>query len=386
MLKSSVAIASSLAVLTTVVGFQPANAVQFKKLIETGQSIPGDRKPLEFISPVELGRDGQVAVLLSTTFVPGAISEQYRGLYSISKGGVLKLVEGGISRGDGTGKDIGAVSLSSGKIAYVVRDYVAPSSKSVLRLGTPGDVKDVISLDDVGPTTSRSLVYTNGIIHLLEGRDLGGFVLSKVRQVDTLTPQPTVTVIAESAFPTQYQEIKAGANSIVLRQSKPIAPSTLSERPLTQGVFKPIQPLGKSPGSCGLAVSFENIVSCSFNDVSGPKGYTLSVRFGASGTFKPIEIPNADQVQFVSAPSISQEKVIFQVTEKSDISRTPTTKIYLSFNAQKPQLLLKSGTQLDGKTISRVNLASNGRSIAVNSAIITVDFQNGSQALYRADF
>lgn len=86
--------------LSLAIGFAatatPAYALKFTKLIQYGQTVPGNSQPVAGISGVTIGLDGQVAVSLSHARVdiPAGGYTEFRGIYSISKNGTIRLVAG----------------------------------------------------------------------------------------------------------------------------------------------------------------------------------------------------------------------------------------------------------------------------------------------------
>lgn len=395
MLKFSATIAMGLALLTTVTGLQAAHATQFKKLLQAGQSI--NDVLLISIGNATLGRDGQVVAVLGTV---RSRRDSFIGVYSISKGGNLRLVEevAGFRRSDSSGesKFFSAPSLSEGKIAYWIGESritaTGRQGLASLRFGTAGDMKTILSPRPVISFEIPAVVLTNGIIHILEPKDsqvVGDKASAILSQVDT-NQNNALTVLGQVFDPLSYERIRAGADSLVVQQrDRTSGTVTLLERPLSQGTFSPIVPIGKNPGSCGFAVSFGSVVSCSEkNPQIGQANYGLSARFGKNARFQPIEIPNLAKVTAVDSPSISQDKVVFRTVEQDPNNPSRNiTKIYLSFSGKTPKVLLQTGSKLDGSTVSEVKLVdSDPRSIAVNSVLVEVSFTDQPLALYRVDF
>ena len=153
----------------------------------------------------------------------------------------------------------------------------------------------------------------------------------------------------------------------------------LLERP-NGGQFLQLNPQGKNPGSCGFAVSFENVVSCS----SEGSQYVLSARFGKKSNFVNLPLPNATTLKSVNGLSISNEKIIFKATEQAGAGAI-VERIYLSNKIQVPQAVISSGETLDGKTITGLSLNENDRSIADNYIVFIATFSDSSKALYRVD-
>ena len=76
--------------------------------------------------------------------------------------------------------------------------------------------------------------------------------------------------------------------------------------------------------------------------------------------------------------------MLFRSTEQTTTGAI-VDKIYTSLNRQAPKVVIAAGEQLDGKTVTGLKLSDNGRTIALNSAVFTATFSDGSSALYRVD-
>ena len=372
---------------------QPASALQFKKLIETGQTIPGNNQPLTVIESPTIGRDGQAAVYLKTKSVTVNGSDffsttQFVGIYSIGQSGNISLLDQGAtvsSARTATVNTFTAPSISQGKIAYLTYSLTSDRGSestpiSILKVGTPGDVKqygNIISGYYVRGIPNVS--FTNGMVYGLET----SLILSRppidggrVKLLNINSPTPAFTTLSTSVDNTA---IRSGSQSVVLLSVDPNKVHKLFERP-NNGPFVQLNPQGQNPGSCGFAVSSENVVSCS---VAGSQ-YVLSVRFGKASNFVSLPLPNAATLKSVSDPSISNNKIIFKTTEQ-DPNGSIVEKIYLSNKNQAPQLIVSSGQVIDGKTITGLKLNTYGRTIADNYVVFIGTFSDSSQALYRID-
>ena len=393
--KSTVVLAIGSTLLISFV--QPASAKQFKKLVETGQIIPGNDRPLARIESPTIGRDGQVAVKLETESINtsnmgGNKSVNFIGLYSIGRGGNISLLDKGLfTRIDrsATIDSFTAPSISQGKIAYFayrteIRSTDA-TTVSTLKVGTPGNVKQypAITSSLYSPVRSAPQIsFVNGTVYTLEtGFNLAGQPtgLERVGLIDTNSPSPTFKALSVSG---DNRAIRSASQSLVLLSktqdfSNPMF--KLLER-LNGGQFVQLNPQGKKPGSCGFAVSFENVVSCS----SEGNDYVLSARFGKKSNFVNLPLPNATTLKSVSSLSISNEKIIFKATEQTAAGAI-VERIYLSNKTQAPQAVISSGETLDGKTITGLSLNENDRSIADNYVVFIATFSDSSKALYRVD-
>ena len=391
----TIALAIGSALLTSSV--QPASAKQFKKLVETGQIIPGNDRPLARIESPTIGRDGQVAVRLetesiNTSGIAGNKSVYFIGLYSIGRGGNISLLDKGLfTRIDrsATIDSFTAPSISQGKIAYFayrteIRSTDA-TTVSILKVGTPGNVKQYPAITSSLYSPIRSapqISFVNGTVYTLEtGFTLSGLPtgLERVGLVDTNSPSPTFKVLSVSG---DNRAIRSASQSLVLLSKTPEFSNPtfkLLERP-NGGQFVQLNPLGKNPGSCGFSVSFENVVSCS----SEGNNYVLSARFGKKSNFVNLPLPNATTLKSVSDLSISNEKIIFKATEQT-VAGAIVERIYLNNKTQAPQAVISSGETLGGKTITGLSLNENGRTIADNYVVFIATFSDNSKALYRVD-
>ena len=376
---------------------QPASATQFKKLVETGQIIPGNNRPLVDIKSPTIGRDGQAAVNLETESIEtisqqgsGTDRSQFLGIYSISRGGTISLLDKGMFVRIGRGRTIdgfSAPSISQGKIAYFAfrANIIAGSGSydSTLKVGTPGDVKQYPAITPSLYTgTSPEISFVNGTVYTLETRLNFGLStgLERIGLIDTKSPSPAFNVLSVSG---ENRAIRSASQSLILstKTREGISPTVykLFERP-NGGQFVQLNPQGKNPGFCGFAVSFENVVSCS----SEGSQYILSARFGKKSNFVNLPLPNATTLKSVSDISISNEKIIFKATEQAAAGAI-VERIYLSQKSQVPKVIISSGDKLDGKTIKELTLNENGRTIADNYVVFIATFSDNSKALYRVD-
>ncbi len=376
---------------------QPVSATQFKKLIETGQTPPGTDKPIATISEVSIGRDGQAVINIQTAFVPGPSGRrsgsQFFGIYSITKGGKISLVSQGSKVVDIEGsidsKGLLSPSISGGVIAYLTYDLSEPSrmpgqiytAKGFLNVGVPGSITNYGSLfSGLSATRNPKVSFSNGLAYVLESSAILSQRppqdITRLKVLDTRASNPVFTIIANS---NSIQGIRSGSQGVIMLMMTPEKVYKLFERP-NDGQFVQLNPQGQNPGSCGFAVSYESVVSCS---TAGNQS-TLSARFGKQNNFVTLPLPNPTILKSISDPSISNDKTLFKATEQ-DANGAIVEKIYVSPNTQAPKSIIGSGEKLDGKTIIGLKLSDNGRSIADNYVVFIAIFSDGSQALYRAD-
>jgi hypothetical protein len=377
-----------------------AQAKQFTKLLQLGQVVPGSDQPVTDIVEPTIGQDGQVAVLLKTKPVDIAVTQpgpftstsSFKGIYSIPRNGQIRLLEGGTSRNGFrflTREEFSAPSISQGKIAYLAMKQSESGAIGTrdtnLRVGTPGAVKTVLSLklsNAVAESGKPNLAFVNGKAYFLDDLfadgDFGnGKIVGVLGLVNTLAPTPTVVTLRSN--PDQ-QTIRASAKSLLV-----LAGSGILESPGDVN-FRSVELPPSRSISPSFSVSRDNIVvTDSFNPA-------VFVRFGKPGKFSFLAaVPNGS-VRRVFDPSISDRSVIYRgigplaLKPMSTEFVTTTDNIYLSKNAQTPFSLIGKNDTLDGKTVSQVLLASNGRTIAGNSAVFTASFTDGTVALYRVDF
>jgi hypothetical protein len=378
-----------------------AQAKQFTKLLQLGQLVPGSNQPVTDIVEPTIGLDGQVAVLLKTKSVrtgPGPfLDTTFKGIYAVPRNGQIRLVEGGVtvvSFRSGNRLEFSAPSISEGKIAYLAMAqtitaaaYSEPRSTK-LRVGTPGAVKTILSLTLFGREAALSgnpnLAFVNGQAYFLDDILPAGAEPnnpdSRVRVlglVNTLSPTPSLVKLRSN--PDQ-QTIRASAKSLLVSTRSGLLESSGDAN------FRPVELPPSRSISPSFSVSRDNIVvTDSFNPA-------VFVRFGKQGEFSFLPaVPNGN-VRRVSNPSISDRNVIYRgigplaLKPMSTEFVTTTDNIYLSKNAQTPISLIGKNDTLDGKTVSQVLLADNGRTIAGNSAVFTASFTDGTVALYRVDF
>jgi hypothetical protein len=385
-----------------------ANAKTFKKLVETGQKLSAastnasgaQNQPVERISDAAIGSDGQVAVFIKNKAIvtpppgyPGGYgnSEASLGIYSISKGGAIKVVQQGGEGGSSytysnsfTGPSISEGLIAFGTYVTSASRYASPAPKSILQVGTPSDVKSYPSIYALNFGADIPKVsFTNGLAYALESSyKYGGapnYEVTKsmtLRRLNIRDVTPTFTTLSSDP---NNREIRSGSRSLLLLSVSPTNVYRLFERP-HDGQFSELKPIGKNPGSCGFAVSYENVVSCSAENGQ----FKLSARFGAAGSFVAIPLAG-DSTRSVSSPSISQNKIIFFAAEQG-ANQAITQRIYLSLDGKTPTRVISTGDQLDGKVITELALSDNGRALSGNYAVFTATFSNSSKALYRVDF
>lgn len=380
--------------LSTAFSSSPASAKQFKKLVQVGQILPGIDQPVERFSSASIGLDQQVVVLLSgELFLSNPqTSERTEGVYSITKSGEISLLQKGFSRFFSLSlvkESFTAPSISQGKIAYGTysestnRGTISAPTNSILQVGTPGKIKAYGPLISNGrlALSPPQVSIVNGLVYsLARFDDANSNFVSLLTVLDTKAANPVFKTISTDINNT---EIRTGSKSLVVLSTSRTGlyyESTivykLFERP-HNGQFIQLNPLGKNPGSCGFAVSGENIVSCSAEN----NKFVLSTRFGKAAQFTQIQLPQ--NINSVATPSISAEKVIFKATETT--SNGTANVIYLSKKGKAPTAIIRTGDLLDGKTVTSLSLSNNGRAIAKNSVVFLAGFSDAPSALYRVD-
>lgn len=380
-----------------------ANAKTFTKLVETGQKVSdapfsgeSNDQPIDLIEAPTIGRDGQTAVFLRKKTVPrvegpprpGFVGvNTYLGIYSISKGGRISLLsQGAIEQNSGFINSFTSPSISEGLIAYgtyttgpAFRGGFQPPV-SILRVGTPGDVKfyPSIYVFNRGEDIPR-VSFADGLAYVLERSSdpsSNATVQSRtLRLLNTRDQNPRFITLSSDP---DNREIQTSSRRLVLSSVSSSNVYRLFERP-HDGQFSELKPIGNNPGSCGFAVSYDSIVSCSIDNGKS----LLSVRFGLTGNFMKVPLANESETQSINSPSISQKKVLFLATEQS--ATGTKQKIYVSNNGGMSTAVIGTGEMLDGKEISQLQLSSNGRAISDNYVVFNATFTDGVQALYRVD-
>ncbi len=390
-----------------------AEAKQFKKLAQIGQTIPGNAFPLAEIIQPTIGSNGQVAVILRVQKIkstaPRNLSFEdtvFQGIYTIGATGTIALIEGGETVLGNRGQrktEFSAPTISQGKVGYFQLRQSQPSPISAsgnLRVGTATNLTTLQS--QIERNRSAELTFSGGSnLAFVNGngyyRDqLFGAPTTNVFGVINGKPQVLLNgddaIFEGSPLSETNSKLRASSGLIVLtrtRNSGSLGDTTdLYERSISGGQFKKLSnTLG---ASCGLSVSQDNIVACfditnSTPPIENPPTRSdIAVRFGRQGQFVPIAVPAATPDRRVSNPSISQKNVAFQV----DDQRTPTdavATIYFSQNGQAAQKVVATGGKLDGKTVKSVQLSESGRAIIDKSIVFTATFTDGVTALYRVD-
>jgi hypothetical protein len=387
----------------------PASAKQFTKLVQLGQIVPGNSRPVDDIIEPTIGFDGQVAVRLSTLTLSSppptgdngptfSSSKSYSGIYSIPKNGSLRLIEEGEVQSDrfSTGTIYSAPAISQGKIAYVATTLVpgpdAPFLPAKLQISQSGNIQTALAFELAPAAAVRSgqtFALVNGKAFLLTDAysAAGVFQPGILWEIDTRSAKPALKVLD-----TNTTNFEIRASSQILLKTTSTDPRTNANTAIAESVvdgnFRAIAAPANiiNPGSCGASTSADNIVICGNKPVANGGEPKLSVRFGKAGKF--IDLPRpADAIVSISIsnPSISNRSVIFQASVPL-IKAPAVDKIYLSQNAAPPTVLVSAGQKIDGKTISKLSLSRNGRTIADNAAVFTATFTDGTTALYRVDW
>jgi hypothetical protein len=378
----------------------PASAKQFKKLLQLGQTVPGNNQPIEEIIEPTIGLDQQVAVLLKTKTIqtdpgpPGSnipTTRTFKGIYSIRKDGTIRLMDGGASTagfGGANRQEFSAPSISQGKIAYLsitqsegrggLSDRV-----TAVRVGTPGQVRTALSLNlSAIPAVSglANLAFVNGKAYFLNVNGFGDG--GPLGVIDTLAATPSLVPLRSTQNTTALRASSQGlVITEVLRGRVPVVQLFESSGDAN---FTDVSPPVSLAGNCGFSVSLDNLAVCA------EQGSITNIflRFGRGSNVTAISPPpnpaplppsKADRV------SISNRSVIFSSKQFVLTSSYPIDKIYLSENGQAPSPIISGGDVLDGKTVSQLELSNNGRTIAGKSVVFTATFTDGTRALYRVD-
>jgi hypothetical protein len=371
----------------------PASARQFTKLLEVGQKVPGSDRPIASIGSPVIGLDGQVAVQLEMLVAqtPTSITI-FHGIYAIPKGRSVQFLEGGLITG-AEGVDFLGPSISSGKIAYIRRTKFpgangALSGPSTLRLGTPGNVRTILDLPPEASaidSNSRQLAYVNGKVYFI-GTPLispnpGGFPIRILGTIDTQAAHPSFNILSQDV---NHQSVAASANTIVLTQAPPRRPNQTTHFESTgDGNFQEIVGFA---GCRDLSTSHESLAASCGSNINSNTKPVVKLRFGRQGVPFDVPTPNVtgNEPSLVT-PSLSNRSVLY-VRQRFSSVPDDRTRLYLSQNGQAPITLLKEGDRLNGKTVSTIRLGESGRTLAGNSAVFTVSFQDNSVALYRVDW
>jgi hypothetical protein len=376
----------------------PAEAKQFKKLLQVGQTIPGSNQPVTEIIQPTIGEGGLVAVVLRTkpvTNAPGApnpSTQTFQGVYTIPKNGAIGLVQGDKTTSSIAGttfNEFSAPSISQGKVAYFATNEPGarnglPTQNRQLRVGTAGNLNTIQSDRLVGfrnNSGTSNLAFVNGNAYYFDKPAAGtpANVLGVINgKLQTLL-NGNDPLLAGTPLSLGQAKIAASAGLVLFTRILPNAGDTtdIFERSNSGGGFKKIKTF--TGLSCGIAASQENIVAC--GDTTN-----LQVRFGRQGRFQNIAVPSNSVSRRIANPSISDKNVVFQTTDQvSNQNPAPVETIYRSQNAQAPQKVVATGDRLDGKTVKSVQLSESGRSLSGNSIVFTATFTDGVTALYRVD-
>jgi hypothetical protein len=381
-----------------------AEAKQFKKLVQVGQTIPGDTQPLAAIIQPTIGSNGQVAVILRTQTPEnvGASTRTFQGVYTINNTGQVSFLQGDTSirtlRFIKYG-EFSAPTISQNKVGYLSLNGTATSTGSNnnladFQVGTAGNLTTLQAKLNI---RSGSLISGESNAALVNGN---GYYRERLFQEPTakifgvINGKPQVLLNGDDPVfegiplsDADNGKLRASSGLIVLTRTRNIGSlgdtTDVYERPIAGGTFKKLNSfLGTS---CGISVSLDNIVACFDTTTSKPPTEnsgaptSIAVRLSRQGAFTPIAVPGSDSRQ-VSNPSISQKNVAFQVNDTSAIA-----SIYFSQNGQTPQKVVTTGDKLDGKTVKSVQLSESGRAIIDKSIVFTATFTDGVTALYRVD-
>lgn len=396
----------AIAALAIGLGSQTASAVQYKTILQTGQSVPGNDQPLTWINA--FGVDAQQNVVASIT-TQGA---KFNGLYRISANAQPQRLSGG----DNNFFDFPSVSL--GTVGYF-ESAAIPGDLAVreeLKFGQPGNVKTLLTVKalasfDNGGRDERpsSLAVVNGQAFFIANQpaqfgqpELRGLVQFQNNQLSVIL-KPDDPIFLAGGNPPLTLNGSASGQTFSDRPPIPVRASSetlLLSRSIDRGFQVFERPNGSrfrkiyegatgkltSSFSCGIAASRSNVVVCT---VEGPNNSDPSAQFmtklllrtGRDGQFKEIKFPKITPTDTVENPAISGTAVAFVVTKTFADDRTA---LYISNNAAAPKRLIGTGDKLNGNVIRKVELATNGQSIGNGFLLFKATFADGSQTLYKA--
>lgn len=379
-----------------------ASAKTFQVLVETGQTLPQNSEPIAKLIEPTIGRDRQVVVIIQhgekVTVDPNfdtTSRSNFIGLNAISPTNQIQLVDSTASSSglfSSVAGNFSAPSVSEGKIAYIKQQQVtasrggpfAPDIEFKVGTATSTQTLNYVRVDrNYAANNEAAVAFVNGRAFLL---DTGPFFTypnnpnrqSTVERVDTRTTPIQSTVLITDV---RNRAIRASADNLLLSQLDTQTGTNvyrLFEKPIDNGKFKEIFPLGQNSASCGFAASYKNVVACS----SSSQGTILSVRLGQKSPFVAIPLPTG--IMQVANPSISRTRVLFQ--GRIPNAGTVVDAIFLSIDGKAPQVMIKAGEQLNNKTITSLKLSNNGRAIADQSAVFLAGFSDGTMGLVRVDF
>jgi hypothetical protein len=377
----------------------PASAQQFTKLLEVGQKVPGNAQPVTAIIEPTIGLDGQVAVLLKTdTVIQGTTKTAFQGIYSLPKTGGIRLLESGADTVTGFGTPsnarkeevFSAPSISGGAIAYLRMTRSSQGSgasprSTLLRVGTPGNVKTALNfqLSFAPPETGKpNLAFVNGKAYFLDDLlSASGVVQAGVLGVvDTRAATPSLSLLNQDA---KNRALAVSSTTIVLTKVSSVsAPLDLLHYESTGN--SSFQLIPKFNGCKALSSSQDNIAGICVSSIN-PQKPAVKLRLGRQGALIEVLTPDVKALApSLVNPSISNRSVLY-VRQRFSSAPDDRTRLDLSQAGAAPTTLLKEGDTLAGKTVQNIKLSTNGRSLAGNSAVVTVEFQGGGQALYRVD-
>jgi hypothetical protein len=398
-----------------------AEAKQFQKLVQVGQTIPGDAQPLAEIIQPTIGSNGQVAVILRTKQVetPGfsiPTRRTFQGMYTIAANGTIDLLQGDttvLGYRNLQLNEFSAPTISQGKVGYLSLNENGsgpiPTPRNNLanfQVGTAGnrttlqaEIQQALEIRATSGKSNAAFVNGNGYYRSrLYQAPNQPLTTTNIFGVINGKPQVLLSggdaIFEGSPLSDMNSSLRASSGLIVLSRTRNVGSlgdtTDLYERPIAGGTFKKLNSfLG---ASCGISVSQDNIVACFDTTTSKPPTEnggaptSIAVRLGRQGAFTPIVVPANRPDRRVSNPSISQKNIAFQVNDQVSPSDTSAiASIYFSQNGQAPQKVVTTGDKLDGKTVKSVQLSESGRAIIDKSIVFTATFTDGVTALYRVD-
>jgi hypothetical protein len=399
----------SLAIAALAIGFgcQAAQAVQYKAILQTGQSVAGNDQPLADVGTFAVDTQQNVVATITTK------GNAFSGVYRIANNAQPQLL--GLPE-----SSFGDISISLGEVGYVARQFDPNSTtplKYQLKLGKPGAIKTLLTVDTVLYTEEpgrderpSGVSVVNGKAFFLANQpaqlgqpELRGLVQYQNNQLDLILKPNDPIFLAGGNPPLQLNGVVGFRGSGEPRPPVPVRASSetlvlsrlidrsfqVFERP-NGGSFRKIYEgvTGKmvSASPCGIAASRSNVVVCSVEGPNDNNFYTQSttkllLRIGRDSQFKEVKFPKTAPNDTVSSQALSGKVLAFVVQK---ISPDERNTIYLSNNGASPQRLLGTGDKLNGKVVSRLELASNGQSLGSGFLIFKATFTDNSIALYKA--
>jgi hypothetical protein len=389
---------------------QAVSAVQYETILQTGQTVPGETKPVSRINDYAIDTQQNIVALISTR------ENEFNAasIYSIRPNTQLKQLDRIL------GSSFAPVSISLGEVGYIVPSIdLRPDQRSryELKFGRPESIKTILTVDTIPYNknagiderlTGLAIVNGKGFLIANQPAQLGqpelrGLVQFQNNQFSVLLKpnDPIFTAGGNpplqlngrlgpkgTSNPRPFTPVRASSETLVL--SRPIDRSfQVFERP-NGGSFRKIYEglTGKlvSSESCGIAASRSNVAVCSAETPNNTTNTIQSVpkillRIGKTGQFNEVKFARKPGISVVEALALSGNTLAFSVRQEPP---NYGTEIYVSNNGAAAQRLIGRGDELNGKVIRDVDLAANGQSIGNGFLLFEATFSDGAQTLYKA--